>query len=85
MNHPNKLLDFNGYAQYIHLKYPKIWHNVNTDSRVVIAAIELQSFCIKIKNQFFRHGTWNITSDNINGLWEPFHELLVKLGFPFAS
>ena len=79
----NNLLQFSKYMKYLSTNHKEVWALVNTDGAYSIEASKLSSFCLKVKNQYTKAGVWNLKSDNMDGLWEPFHELLCKIGFPF--
>ena len=83
MKNTNKLLEFSGYMDYLCTNHKKVWNHVNPDGAYTIDASKLASFCLKVKHQYTKGGVWDLDSENMEGLWEPFHELLCKIGFPF--
>ena len=81
----NNLLEFSKYIEYVSRNHKEVWALANTDGAYAIDATRLSSFCLKVKQQYTRGGTWNLQSDNMDGLWEPFHKLLCKINFPFNA
>jgi hypothetical protein len=58
--------------EYLSTNHKRVWALVNPDGAYTIDAGKLASFCLKVKNQYTRAGVWNLESDNMDGLWEPF-------------
>ena len=79
----HKLLEFSKYIEYVSTNHKEVWALVSTDGGYAIDASRLSSFCLKVKSQYTRGGVWNLESDNMDGLWEPHHKLLCKIGFNF--
>lgn len=83
IKNPAKYKMFNGYVEYIRVNHPDIWMLVNSEGGP--CANSLKSFCAKMRHQFLTDGTWNTTSENMNGVFEPFYNSLVNVAFPFTQ
>lgn len=83
LKNPAKYKMFNGYVEYIRVNHPDLWLLVNSEG--VPCANSLKSFCAKMRHQFLTDGTWNIKSENMNGVFEPFYNALVQVAFPFTQ
>ena len=79
----DNVLEFTKYCAYVSKNHKEVWALANTDGAYAIDATRLSSFCLKVKQQYTRGGTWNLQSDNMDGLWEPFYKWLCQIGFTF--